>query len=238
MAGARKTIGIIGGLGPESTILYYRQITRGYTERFGDFAFPEIVIHSLRFQSVIDAGYDAPEIVLRSLQRLERAGAEFAIAACNSIHAVHARVAPRSPIPWLSISESAADRVAADGYERVGLLGTVFTMRSDFYRKALADHEIEPLLPGPRDEEVVNDIIYEEMVRGIVNPASRDRVLRVIDDLVHRGAEAVILGCTELPLLIRQEHTDTPVFDAGAIHARRALELAVGDEALSREHHR
>ena len=224
-----KTIGILGGLGPESTIAYYATITRACYERRGDYAYPEIIIHSASFREFIDAEYELPDKVLGIIEGLKAAGADFVVAACNSVHVVYAEVAPRSPIPWISIMDAVAEPIKQAGMKTIGLLGTVFTMGKGFYAGALARHGIATLTPDADDQQRINDIIFGELVRGEIHDASRDFALACMNALAARGAEGIVLGCTELPFLIKQEHTDVTVFDTTDIHARKALDLALGE---------
>ena len=222
-----KTIGLLGGLGPESTIAYYECITRTYYELRGDYAYPEVVMHSFNFADFIDAGYRLPDRVKAAVEGLARAGADFVIAACNSVHVVYDEVASSIPIPWLSIMEAAAERVAARGLRTVGLLGTVFTMQNDFYQNTLAEHGIDVVTPLSDEQTAINEIIYGELVRREVRDESRQRAVAIIEALGKRGAEGVILGCTELPFLITQQAVEMPVFDTTTLHAHKALELAM-----------
>jgi aspartate racemase len=222
-----KTIGILGGLGPESTAEYYRYITRKYYDVHADYAYPEIVIYSLTFQPFIDAGYELPDKVEAAIKKMHLAGADFVVASCNSLHLIYEQVAPRVPIPWISIMDATAEAIKKEGLTKVGLLGTVFTMSRGFYQKALAGHGIETVTPYAEAQAKVNDILYNEVVRAIIKDDSRQVVLGCIEELRHKGAQGIVLGCTELPFLIKQEHTDLRVFDTTTIHAQKALDLAL-----------
>lgn len=222
-----KTIGILGGLGPESTTAYYNYITRRYYELFGDYGYPEILIHSLTFDKFIDAGYKCPAKISSAIEGLSRAGADFVIAACNSIHVVYEEVCKNISIPWVSIMDAVAEDVINKGQRKVGLLGTVFTMRNDFYQNAFEKYNLEVLVPGGDSQKIVNEVIYKELITGDVQEDSKQSVLGIIADLQRAGAEGVILGCTELPFLIRQEDTQVTIFDSTAIHAQKALDMAL-----------
>lgn len=221
-----KTIGILGGMGPASTIAYYRYITDRYFELHGNYGYPEIILFSVDFQAIIDERYDSSTTVRRAIRSLHRAGADFVVAACNSIHVVHDEIAGDLPIPWVSIVDVTGERVREAGAARVGLLGTVLTMRQGFYQRGLARYGIETIVPDEGDQQQVNTIIFGELVRGIMTDASRDVMLACVEQLRRMGADAVVLGCTEIPLLIQQHHTDVPLFDTTALHAQRALDLA------------
>lgn len=223
-----KTIGILGGLGPESTCEYYRIITRRYYDLYGNYSYPEIIIYSLTFSNFILCGYEAADDIRDAILKLHRAGADFVVAACNSIHIVYDAVARDLPIPWISIMDVVAEEINRRKLDRVGLLGTIFTMGKGFYQKALAAHGIETVTPESDDQLRINDIIFQELVRGITTSESKKFMLGVIDSLAGRGAQGIILGCTELQFLIKQEDTSIPVFDSAELHARKALEIAVG----------
>jgi len=223
-----KTIGIVGGLGPESTIAFYGDIAREYHRRFGDYAYPAMVIYSLSFQEIIDAGYRTSKKVLHAIEALAAAGADFAVAACNSIHTVHEELSDRAPIPWISITEATADAVESAGIKSVALLGTKITMAGDFFPRALSARGIACRTPDTDDRERINRIIFEELVVGDARDESRRRVLEIIERLRCDGAAGVILGCTELPFLIRPEDTNLPLFDTNRLLAHKALQIAIG----------
>jgi aspartate racemase len=222
-----KTIGILGGLGPESTAAYYNYITRKYYELKHDYAYPQIIINSLSFKPVIDEKYTCAPMVAQAVQALARAGADFVVAACNSIHVVYDQVAPKASIPWVSIMSAVAEKAKAQGMRKVALLGTIFTMQGSFYRNAFDACQLDLITPDADDQRQVNRIIYDELVLGVVRPESREVVLGIIDKLGKAGAQGVILGCTELPFLIQSEHTNLPVLDSTVIHAQKALDLAI-----------
>ena len=224
----RKTIGMLGGLGPESTAACYLQIARAYFEEFGDYAYPEIVVVSENFQEYIDVGYEAPQKVSAAMEALARAGADFAVAACNSVHIVYERLQGRLPIPWVAIMDAAAEAVQARRMKKVGLLGTVFTMEKGFYQTAFERRGIELLVPAPAGRRRVNDIIYQELVVADVQDDSRRDALALVDEMAACGSEGVLLACTELPFLLRPEHSAVPLFDTTDLLARKALDLALG----------
>ena len=223
-----KTIGILGGLGPESTIAYYSYITRTYYETYGDYAYPQIIIYSASFKEYIEAGYEIPDKVKTAIESLHRAGADFVVAACNSVHIVYEEVAKDSPIPWISIIDVVAEEVKKRGMNKVGLLGTIFTMSKGFYQEQLAKHGLEAITPDPEAQKKINTIIFGELVKGEVKEDSRKFVLKCVEELKRNGAEGVVLGCTELPFLIQQKDTTVPVIDSAALHAQRALDFALG----------
>ena len=226
-----KTIGILGGLGPESTAACYTAITRRYYELRGDYAYPEIVVYSLNFKDFIDSGYEMPERVREGIEKLSRAGADFAIAPCNSVHIVYEEASKQLPIPWVSIMDSTAEEIRREGMRRVGLLGTIFTMTKGFYQRALTRHGIETITPEAATCNKLNRIIYDELVRNVITDASRKYVLECVEELARAGAQGVVLGCTELPFIAQQADTKVRLFDTTASQARHALDLALEKRA-------
>lgn len=222
-----KTIGILGGLGPESTITYYTYIIRKYYELCGNYAYPEILIHSFSFEEFIKAGNQLPQRVKGAIENLHHSGADFVVAACNSIHIVYDEVAADIPIPWINIVDTVGECIEKRSIHKVALLGTVLTMANDFYQKRLSRFGLETVVPTPPDQQIINKILFDELVRAEIKEESRQTVLGIIDKLAQDGIEGVVLGCTELPFLIRQEDTALPVFDTTVIHAQKALDLAM-----------
>ncbi|MBN2417437.1 amino acid racemase [bacterium] len=225
-------IGILGGMTPESTVIYYTTIIHSYLQRFGDYGFPEIVIESVSFQQYVDwMNSDSwpaiTESLVQALARLERAGADFAVIATNTMHKVFPALLKRSGIPLLSIIDAVADAVAANRLKTVALLGTKFTMSGTFYQEGLKRHGIATLVPDEDDQQLINEVIFSELGRGVLNDRSREQYLGIIGTLAERGAEGVILGCTEIPLLIRPDDTALPLFDTAIIHAEAALARAL-----------
>jgi aspartate racemase len=227
-----KRIGILGGMTAESTLTYYQLIVRGYQQRFNDHAYPEIVIYSVSFQQFEDwmeAGeWDAIAVALADgLRRLAAAGADFAVIATNTMHLLFDRLEHDSPLPLLSIVDATARAIRRAGMRTVGLLGTRFTMEKTFYADRLARHGIATVVPDDAERLEIHRVIMDELSRGILLDASRRRYLDIVDRLVARGAEGVVLGCTEIPLLVRPEHTTVPLFDTTAVHAQEALARAL-----------
>jgi aspartate racemase len=229
-----KRIGILGGMSPESTVAYYEYLTHTYTERYGDYGYPEILIYSVSFQPYVDwpnaNRWDlVAEDLSRAANQLVAAGADFILIATNTMHMVFDEVQARVPVPMLSLLDAVAEAVQARRQKTVGLLGTRFTMEKTFYQDALARHGIHVLVPGADDRAYVNRVIYDELVAGQVRPESRAEFVRIIHCLRERGAEGVILGCTEIPLLVSEADAGLPLFDTTAIHAEAALRYAVDE---------
>lgn len=227
-----KRIGILGGMSPESTAEYYEYITRTYTERFGDYGYPEIVIYSVSFQPYVDwPKEDRWDLVAQGLSeaagRLEAAGADFIVIATNTMHLVFDQVQASVNVPMLSLLDAVSEAILSRGMETVGLLGTKFVMEKTFYQDALARKGITVLVPDAGDREYVNDVIYNELVAGRILGESRAGFVTIIKKLAVRGAEGVILGCTEIPLLVSEADAGIPLFDTTAIHAEAALNYAL-----------
>ena len=227
-----KKIGILGGMSPESTVEYYQYITRHYTERFGDYGYPEIIIYSMSFQQYVDWPYAGRwDLVAEGLgqaaRQLEVAGADFIVIATNTMHLVVEEVQAAVKVPILSLLDVVADAIQQKGLTSVGLLGTAFTMSSRFYHQALAARGIEVLTPLPDEQQYINDVIYRELVAGKILPDSRRGYLEIIARIAERGAQGMILGCTEIPLLVKQGDTSLPLFDTTLLHAEAALNFAI-----------
>lgn len=228
-----KTIGILGGMSPESTVAYYEYLTRTYTRRFGDYGYPAILIHSVSFQPYVDwPNQDRWDLVAQGLgdaaEKLEAAGADFIIIATNTMHLVFDEVQSRVGIPMLSLLDAVGEAIQAQGIRTVGLLGTRFAMEKGFYQDALARRGIAVLVPTADDREFVNRVIYEELVAGQILDESRAGYVKIIDELEGRSAQGVILGCTEIPLLVSEADAGLPLFDTTTIHAEAALAYACG----------
>jgi aspartate racemase len=228
-----KRIGILGGMSPESTVEYYQYITRAYTERFGDYGYPEVIIYSVSFQPYVDwPQQDRWDLVAQGLseaaQRLEAAGADFIVIATNTMHLVFDQVQASVSVPMLSLLDAVGDAILARGMKTVGLLGTKFAMVKGFYQDALARKDITVLVPDEEGREYVNTVIYDELVAGQIHDESRAGFVAIINELAERGAEGVILGCTEIPLLVGEEDAGMPLFDTAVIHAEAALNYALG----------
>ncbi|MFQ6053675.1 MAG: aspartate/glutamate racemase family protein, partial [Candidatus Bathyarchaeia archaeon] len=190
------------------------------------------VIYSVSFQKfeewMIEEDWRSIEAALLScLESLSAAGADFAVIATNTMHIVFDELREQSPIPLISIIETTAEAVEREGMSRVGLLGTRFTMEKPFYREGLERHGIEVLVPEKADRDYINRVVFEELSRGILRPESRRGFLEIIEELMRGGAQGIVLGCTEIPLLVTPEHTSVKLFDTATLHAEKALEYAI-----------
>lgn len=231
-----KRIGILGGLSPESTIAYYEHITRTYVAQHGDFSYPEILIYSVNFQQYVEwqkqgMWAESAQAMSDALRALHRAGADFGLISTNTMHMVFDEVQASVDMPLLSIVETTAQAICKAGVKTVGLLGTVFTMRESFFRDGLKQAGIEVLVPAEADQLRINDIIYHELCCGETREGSRQVFRQVIAGLGDRGALGVVLGCTEIPLLVRPTDCELALFDTTVLHAQRALEYATSGES-------
>ena len=227
-----KKIGILGGLSPESTATYYEYITREYTRRYGNYGYPEIIIYSVNFQEFVDWQNQgrwnlAAEKMIEVFKALEKAEADFGLIASNTMHMVFDKVQRKISIPLLNIIDATAEAIKKDGIKTVGLIGTIFTMKEDFYKTGLEIRGIITLVPDRNDQEFVNSVIYEELTRGIIKPESREGCVKVVKKLKKKGAEGIVLGCTEIPLLIKERDCGVRLYDTTLIHAEKALNYAI-----------
>lgn len=232
-----KRIGILGGLSAESTADFYRAVTRTYIARFGIPNYPEMVIFSVQFQAMMDwanAGqWDRfTDGLVAGIEVLTRAGADFVVIAANMPHKVFDAVAQRSAIPLLHIADAIAERARTRGYRHVALLGTRVTMNSSFYPDRLQRYNIACLVPDIDSQTVIQEIIERELVRGVVTKTAEAQYVSIIEALKARGAEAVILGCTEIPLLISNDNSPLPVMDSTQLFAERTLSAALTEENI------
>lgn len=229
-----KTIGLIGGMSWESTALYYQAINREVARRLGGLHSAHMLIESLDFDVIaaLQRAGDWPAmgaILADSAARLEAAGADCVLIGTNTMHKVAPAVTARVRIPLLHIADAAGRAIRARGLARVALLGTRFTMEQPFYAERLAAHGIETLVLDEAGRAEVHRMIFEELCRGRILDASRQHLLAIASDLAARGAEGLVLGCTELPLLIGQDDVPLPLFDTTALHALDAVAFALGE---------
>ena len=233
-----QVIGLIGGMSWESSAEYYRLINQSVRARLGGLRSARCLMWSFDFgeiEALQHAGRwdEAGQLLIDAAQRLERGGADFVLICTNTMHRMAGEVQAAIGVPLLHIADPTAARIKAAGVRRVGLLGTAFTMEQDFYRGRLERlHGLEVLVPGDEDRAVVHRVIYEELVQGRVEDGSRAAYRGVIAGLVARGAEASILGCTEIMLLVRPEDSAVPLFDTTAIHAEAAVERSLAREMM------
>ena len=224
-----KRIGILGGISHESTAVYYQRLHAEYFARRQDYYYPEVIVYSLNFQKFTDyedRGEMEPyvEYILQGLDALQRAGADFALMAANSPHAVFPQVAAQTTLPLLSIVEVTAKAAQARNLRRLLLLGIRFTMQATFYADVCARYGIDVITPDADEQNIINRIIFEELVVGNFRAESRQLLLRIIEQY---PVDGVILGCTELPLLLRASDTTTPLLDTLTLHVKAAVDYAL-----------
>ena len=236
----QRVIGLIGGMSWESSAEYYRIINEAVRDRLGGLRSARCLMWSFDFgeiEALQHAGRwdEAAALLIDAAQRLERGGADFALICTNTMHRMADQVQAAISIPLLHIADPTAERIKAQGFTRIGLLGTAFTMEQDFYKGRLQRRfGLHVLVPEAEDRAVVHRIIYDELVQGRVEAASRDAYRAVIARLAGRGAEAVILGCTEIMLLIGPGDSPVPIFDTTRIHAEAAVGCALSDQGQDR----
>ncbi|AGB16821.1 aspartate racemase [Halovivax ruber XH-70] len=229
------TVGILGGMSSESTREYYRGIDEAIGDELGGHNAGDLVIRSVNFAEIercirTDQWDRAGDRLVDAALAIEAAGADFVVMATNTMHRVAPRLVEALSIPFVHIVDVAAEAIRADGLETIGVLGTAAVMEGAFYHDRFADHGIETLVPDADDREAVDRIIFEELTHGEVLADSRERYLELIDDLVARGAEGVVLGCTEIELLVSQtDRPEVPLYDTTALHVERAVERSLGE---------
>ncbi len=225
-----KKIGMLAGMSWKSSLEYYRIINEKMAERRGGDHSAELVMYSFDFNDIIRMQHEGRwdelgEMLGEKAQHLKNSGADVIIICANTMHKVADTVEEKSGLPVLHLVDAVAERIKEKELKRVGLIGTKYVMGLDFYTDRLRDeHGIETVLPEGADKERVHDIIYEELCRGIERPGSKDELLQMIDELKGEGAQGMILGCTEIPLVIKKEDVDVPLFDTMRIHAEKAVE--------------
>ena len=229
-----KTIGMIGGMSWESSAEYYRMVNELIHEKLGGLHSAKCLMVSVDFaeiEALQSSGQweEATRRMITAALQVERGGADFLIICTNTMHKMAGEVQAAIRIPLLHIADATADRVIANGLHRIGLLGTRFTMEEDFYKGRLASRGLEVLIPGEPDREVVHRVIYDELVLGQILPVSRGMYQDIMRSIIQNGAQGIILGCTEIGLLVKPEDASVPLFDTTRIHAEAAVEYALKD---------
>ncbi len=228
-----RTIGLIGGMSWESSIEYYRIINQRAREKLGrlhsaksvmisvDFAEIEVLQHNGEWQTLT-------QLMINAAQQVQRAGADFLVICTNTMHKMAKEVEQNINIPLLHIADATAERILAQGLHKIGLLGTKFTMEEDFYKGRLMNRfGLEVVTPNPAERDIIHRVIYDELVTGIISPASKAAYLQIIETLIQQGAQGIILGCTEIGLLVKQSDCAVPLFDTTLIHAEAAVDFAI-----------
>ncbi len=230
-----KTVGLIGGMSWESTTSYYKAINEGVRNALGGLHSAKICLYSVDFDEIEKLQHrglwdETAEILSKAAQSVEAGGADFLLICTNTMHKVAPEIEASISIPLLHIADATAEKLLSDNIKRVGLLGTQFTMEQSFYKGRLTEKfGIEVVVPETEQQQIVHNIIYSELCLGKVTDKSRKHYLEIITCLHKQGAEAVILGCTEIALLVQQNHTSVPLYDTTEIHAAQAVKLAISE---------
>ena len=222
-----KIIGLIGGMSWESTVTYYKIINEVIKEKLGGLHSAKCVLYSVDFQEIEECQANgnwekSGEILGEAAYNLEKAGADFIVICTNTMHKVVNQIKEKISIPILHIAEMTAEKILEKGLENIALLGTKYTMEQDFYKSKLIEKGINVIIPDKNDVEIINKVIYDELCLGTINSDSKKKFLEIVDKLRNKGAEGIILGCTEIGLLIKNADTDVPLFDTAIIHAEQA----------------
>ena len=222
-----KTIGLIGGMSWESTVTYYKIINETVKEKLGGLHSAKCILYSVDFQEIEECQANgnwekSGEILGEAANNLEKAGADFIVICTNTMHKVVNQIKEKISIPILHIAEMTAEKILEKGLKNIALLGTKYTMEQDFYKSKLIEKGINVIVPDKNDIEIINKVIYDELCLGIINSNSKKKFLEIVDKLRNKGTEGIILGCTEIGLLIKNEDTDVPLFDTAIIHAEQA----------------
>ncbi|EKO3871141.1 aspartate/glutamate racemase family protein [Vibrio harveyi] len=228
-----KTIGLIGGMSWESTANYYQIINREVKARLGGLHSGKVCLYSVDFAEIETLQHqgrwdDTAIILAQAAKSVEAGGADFILICTNTMHKVADQIQQAVNVPLVHIADATAEQLVVDGIKKVGLLGTRFTMEQDFYKQRLIDKfGVDVVVPSSDDQTIVHDVIYNELCKGEVHDDSRQHYLTIIEKLVEQGAEAVMLGCTEIAMLVESQHTDVKLYDTTEIHAKAAVEKAL-----------
>jgi aspartate racemase len=227
-----KTIGLIGGITPESTVLYYRILNDLAQKEFGRSSSSKVIINSMNFeeiQNLLKAGrWDLLNVIMSEAGKsLESAGADYILICANTMHLCIEAVKKAVSIPVIHIAEATAKEITNSKLNKVALLGTKYTMENTFFTDILKKNALDTIIPNQDDRQIIHDVIYDELALGILNDASKKKYINIIQKLIKQGAEGIILGCTEIPLLIEQEDLSVPIFDTTKIHATEVFKLAI-----------
>ena len=228
-----KTMGLIGGMSWESTLEYYRIINETVKEKLGELHSALCLLYSFDFSDISRLQHESKwaeltELMIQAARRLEGANAKFIVICTNTMHKMADDIQDNINIPIHHIADAVGGKIVGKGQKKVGLLGTKFTMEEDFYKKRLGEkYHIEVVIPEDEERETIHNVLYNELCLGKINNSSKERFKKIIKNLEKNGAEGVILGCTEIPLLIKDEDADIPLFDTTEIHAKSAVEFAL-----------
>lgn len=227
-----KTIGLLGGMSWESSLNYYRLINQEIKSRLGGFHSAKLIMHSVDFAEIEalqrrDDWDASAKILCDAATGLQAAGADCVLIGANTMHIVAPQIEQTVDIPLIHIADATAQAILAQNMTKIGLLGTAYTMQKNFFKDRLAQHGIETIVPAKEEQEQVHRIIFEELCQGIINPDSKQAYLNCIDNLINQGAQGIILGCTEIGLLIDNNDTSAALFDTTIIHTNAAIDFAL-----------
>ncbi|KRI78538.1 aspartate/glutamate racemase family protein [Acinetobacter pittii] len=233
-----KTIGLLGGMSWESTALYYQQINRMVQNKLGKLHSAKIILNSVDFEEIAalqskGLWQEAGAYLAEQAQNLEKAGADCILVCTNTMHKVAAQIEESITIPLLHIADATAKEILSQNIGKVALLGTAFTMEQDFYKARLQDYGIDVIIPNEEDRKTVHRIIYEELCLGVINPDSQQKYIAIVERLIAEGAQGIILGCTEICMLIGELKFSVPLFDTTTIHAKEAVSFSLNENKNS-----
>jgi len=227
-----KTIGLLGGMSWESTALYYQQINKMVHRKLGKLHSAKVIINSVDFEEIAalqakGLWKEAGTYLAEQAQNLEKAGADCILVCTNTMHKVAVQIEESITTPFLHIADATAKEIVSQNVGKVALLGTAFTMEQDFYKARLKNHGIDVIIPNEADRKIIHQIIYEELCLGVINPESQQKYMTIVERLIAEGAQGIILGCTEICMLIGEVKFSVPLFDTTAIHAKEAVSFAL-----------
>jgi aspartate racemase len=227
-----KTIGLLGGMSWESTALYYQQINKMVHRKLGRLHSAKVIINSVDFEEIAalqakGLWQEAGAYLAEQALNLEKAGADCILVCTNTMHKVTAQIEESITVPFLHIADATAKEILNQNITKVALLGTAFTMEQDFYKARLRDHGIDVIIPNEADRKIVHRIIYEELCLGVINPDSQQQYIAIVERLIAEGAQGIVLGCTEICMLIGELKFSVPLFDTTTIHAKEAVSFAL-----------
>lgn len=234
-----KTIGLLGGMSWESTALYYQQINKMVHGKLGKLHSAKVIINSVDFEEIAalqakGLWQEAGAYLAEQAQNLEKAGAECILVCTNTMHKIAPQIEDAITVPFIHIADATAKEIVSQDIGKVALLGTAFTMEQDFYKARLQDHGINVIIPTEADRKIVHRIIYEELCLGVINPDSRQKYEAIVETLIAEGAEGIILGCTEICMLIGELKFSVPLFDTTTIHAKEAVSFSLNENENSK----
>jgi aspartate racemase len=227
-----QTLGLIGGFSWVSTVEYYKFINQGFNEKMGGLEFPQCIIYSFNYADIkkynnTDNWEMTFQLVLKACNDLKQCGVTGIVLCANTMHRIADRLEKETGLPVIHIATATATEIEKQKLKKVGLLGTKFTMELDFFKSKLIDKGIEVVIPNEDDREFLHHTIYDELGKGIFAEQTKQRYLKIISDLMNEGAEGIVLGCTELPLIIQQSDVNVPIFDTTLLHSKAAVEFSL-----------